>query len=177
KGKRHKYPGQFSSGASFCKLCNRVIHRGDIGWTLHCRTRGHVQRSQAQQAGNLRPMVTAPSFFRCDICDANVLASKRAAHANSVIHKRKERYAQLRAAFLEAERDKYGVTVSHQEGLDFGLVDIASLRTQPTITSVLTVMLTGRLTISLAGIRISSRLSNQKVPKDERYVTYPFLAI
>lgn len=62
--------------------------------------------------------------FRCDICDSMEWHGRQQ-HLQTVRHKTKAAYLSVRAALDEAEKDKYGISVSSggEEGVDFGIVD------------------------------------------------------
>jgi helicase MOV-10 len=62
--------------------------------------------------------------FHCDICDSMEWHG-REQHLQTVRHKTKAAYLSVRAALNEAEKDKYGISVSSggQTGVDFGIID------------------------------------------------------
>jgi hypothetical protein len=102
---------------------------------------------------------SAPSTFVCHTCDIELPLSQQDSHLNSAAHKRKIRFAALRSALDEAERDKHGVTVSSPDGLDFGLVEVSTLEANPTITSSIDVTLETLATVSLFGVRFTNGAS------------------
>lgn len=82
-------------------------------------------------------------------------------HIKSQYHKKKERFASIKVAFMEAERDKHGVTVSHggDDGcLDFGIIDPDDLDTRPTSSASLVVNLSSYSNVRLISVRMTSTL-------------------
>ena len=93
----------------------------------------------------------------------------REAHLRTVRHRNKAAYLSVRAALDEAEKDKYGICVSHGEkdGVDFGIVD-TDIRYKTTLTITSTIPNTKYLLLSA---KLSSSYSISVRNRDSPYVT------
>ncbi|KAJ7669415.1 RNA helicase [Mycena polygramma] len=58
----------------------------------------------------------------CELCGRELAAVERVAHIKWHVRMRKKLFSDAEAMAAEAEEDKNGITVSHKEGLDFGIV-------------------------------------------------------
>jgi len=107
--------------------------------------------------------------FHCDICDT-MEWNGREAHLHTVRHRNKEAYLSVRAALDEAEKDKYGICVSHGDsnGVDFGIVDI-DIRYESSLTITSTIPNTKYLLLSA---KLSSSYSSNVRSRDSSYVTF-----
>ncbi|KAJ7266375.1 P-loop containing nucleoside triphosphate hydrolase protein [Mycena haematopus] len=127
--------------------CGLVLLASKIGPHLAGKRHellGNVTRRQADQANepvvNLRQNrrrpgvvahgpapgspepILAPEFTPCDHCGRQVPAAERASHKKRHAEMRKKLFSDAHAMAAEAEEDKNAVTVSHKEGIDFGVV-------------------------------------------------------
>lgn len=64
----------------------------------------------------------APEIIeRCLQCNKNVPASQSSLHTEK--HAKEQRIRDTQAALAQAELDKEGITVSHAEGINFGVIE------------------------------------------------------
>jgi hypothetical protein len=61
-------------------------------------------------------------FRVCDRCGRELSPADRLSHVKWHIKMRKKLFSDAQAMAAEAEEDKNAITVSHKEGLDFGVV-------------------------------------------------------
>ncbi|KAJ6480358.1 P-loop containing nucleoside triphosphate hydrolase protein [Mycena sanguinolenta] len=60
----------------------------------------------------------------CDRCGRQILATEQASHDKWHVKMRKKLFSDAQAMVAEAEEDKNNVTVSHKEGIDFGVIGV-----------------------------------------------------
>lgn len=105
---------------------------------------------------------TPSSTVNCDLCRIDVPAGGWSTHLTSQYHKKKERFTSIKLAFVEAERDKNGVTVSHggdDACLDFGVIDPNDLDSRPTSSAGLVIKLNSTYgKVKLISVRMTSTL-------------------
>lgn len=158
-----------------CTICS-VKLGGPSNVRQHEQGRAHRVRLQdlAQRGIQYAPEEMYPvdenSVFHCDICDTMEWTG-REAHLSTVRHRNKEAYLSVRAALDEAEKDKYGICVSHgdKNGVDFGIVD-TNIRYKTGLTITSTIPNTKYLLLS---IKLSSSYSSNVRSRDSPYVTFP----
>jgi helicase MOV-10 len=109
------------------------------------------------------------AVFYCEICDTTEWNGE--AHLRSVRHRNKEAYTSVRAALDEAEKDKYGICVSHgdKDGVDFGIVDTGG-RYELRLTITSTIPNTKYLLLS---VKFSSSHASNTRSRNSSYVTLP----
>jgi hypothetical protein len=167
-GRRHQ--NSIAVPMRHCETCNRDIFGGSAGWREHIHSeRHHTQPQMAQLpvASWQAQTVPAPTVLVCSTCDTEYAASEQDMHLNSAAHKRKVLFAARRSNLAEAERDKHGVTVSFPNGLDFGLVELASLQNTPTITSSITATLETVSIVTFVGARLTNTLLSSRTFRDD----------
>lgn len=118
-----------STAPRICKVCGvKLAHPNNI--PLHEGGHAHRVRLQALATRGVHYTrdemypVDEDVVFHCDICDSMEWHGQQQ-HLQSIRHKRKAAYLSVRAALDEAEKDKYGISVSYggQEGVNLGVVD------------------------------------------------------
>jgi helicase MOV-10 len=118
-----------STAPRICKVCGvKLAHPNHI--PVHEGGRTHRVRLQALTTRGVQYTheetypVDEDVVFHCDTCDSMEWHG-REQHLQTVRHKTKAAYLSVRSALDEAERDKYGISVSSggQEGVDFGIID------------------------------------------------------
>lgn len=158
-----------------CRICNvqlggrSNIRQHEEGRTHRVRLLDLRQRGIQYAPEEIYP-VDENAVFHCDICDS-MEWNGRDAHLRTIRHRNKEAYLSVRAALDEAEKDKYGICVSHgdKDGVDFGIVDTdISHEIRLTITS--TIPNTKYLLLSA---KLSSAYSGNVRSRDSPYVTLP----
>ena len=163
----------YETAPRMCLICN-VQLGGPSNIRQHEEGRAHRVRLQdlAQQGIQNAPEQMYPvnenAVFHCDICDT-MEWNGREAHIRTVRHRNKEAYLSVRAALDEAEKDKYGICVSHgdKDGVDFGIVD-TDIRYKTTLTITSTIPNTKYLLLSA---KLSSSYSSNVRNRDSPYVT------
>jgi helicase MOV-10 len=113
-----------------CIICNvRLMLPGNIN--EHLKGNAHAVRLSAvrKQGTLVNPaqviVEDKQSTLECAICETTIWNQDRARHQRSARHRQKERFMSIKAALEEAEKDKYGVSVTSKDGFDFGLMDVA----------------------------------------------------
>jgi len=144
-----------------CKVCGvKLAHPTHI--PQHEAGRAHCVRLQNLTATGVHYThdemypVDEDVVFHCDICDSMEWHG-REQHLQTVRHRTKVAYLAVRAAINEAEKDKYGVSVSNggPEGVDFGIIDTEVHRElRLTVTSTIP-----NNTFLLASVKLSSSQS------------------
>jgi helicase MOV-10 len=113
-----------------CTLCDAQLG-GPASVGQHINGRAHAVRlSELQQQGrhvDLSQVIVEDreSLFECTVCKITVWRQNRVQHERTSRHRQKERFAAFKATLDEAERDKYGVSVtpSGKDAFDFGIID------------------------------------------------------
>lgn len=133
-----------STAPRICRVCGvKLVHPGNIpqhegGRTHRVRLQDLTTRGVHYTRDEMFP-VDEDVVFHCDICDSMEWYG-REQHLQTVRHKTKAAYLSVRAALNEAEKDKYGISVSSggQEGVDFGIIDTGIRRDlRLTVTSTI----------------------------------------
>ena len=159
-----------------CVICSvrlggpTSIRQHEQGRAHRVRLQDLMQRGIQYASQELYP-VDEDAVFHCDICDT-MEWNGREAHLRTVRHRNKEAYTSVRAALDEAEKDKYGICVSHgdKDGVDFGIVD-TDVRREIRLTITSTIPNTKYLLLS---VKLSSSYSSNVRSRDSSYVTFPF---
>ncbi|KAG8870410.1 hypothetical protein FRB97_009799 [Tulasnella sp. 331] len=99
------------------------------------------------------------NVVHCALCKKDIPQSTRSRHLLTPGHKRKERFQAFKVALEESEKDKHGVVVA-EERLDFGIVEMSTLRTQPTRVTPMHLTLEEEGTICLMEARMSSSVGS-----------------
>ena len=118
-----------STAPRICKVCSvklphpKYISQHEGGRAHRVRLQDLTTRGVHYTRHEMYP-VDEDGVFHCDICDSMEWHG-REQHLQTARHKTKAAYLSIRAALSEAEKDKYGISVSSggQEGVDFGIVD------------------------------------------------------
>jgi helicase MOV-10 len=118
-----------STAPCICKVCGvKLSHPKNIpqhgAGRAHCvRLQDLVSKGVHYTRDEMYP-VDEDVVFHCDICDSMEWYG-REQHLRTARHKNKVAYLSVRAALDEAEKDKYGISVSAggQGGVDFGIID------------------------------------------------------
>lgn len=147
--------------AAYCKLCYEPLGGGEAAWGNHCKSERH-QAAALRSPDWFDPpfpsyketTTPAEGHVRCEICHADVLHEEWESHVGLAAHRIKwlmtvvpRRVVQR--MLRETSRDAL-VTVSHTQGLDFGIVDVGVRNRGTTIQKGLT------LTVHSGSIRIES---------------------
>ena len=133
-----------STAPRICRVCGvKLVHPDHIpqhegGRTHRVRLQDLTTRGVHYTRDEMYP-VDEDVVFHCDVCDSMEWHG-REQHLQTVRHKTKAAYLSVRAALNEAEKDKYGISVSSggQEGVDFGIIDTGVRRElRLTVTSTI----------------------------------------
>jgi len=157
-----------------CLICNvqlggpTIIRQHEGGRAHRVRLQELAQRGIQYAPEEMFP-VDDNAVFHCDICDT-MEWNGREAHFRTVRHRNKEAYLSIRAALDEAEKDKYGICVSHgdKDGVDFGIID-TDVRREVQLTVTSTIPNTKYLLLS---IKLSSSYASNVRSRDSAYVTF-----
>lgn len=111
-----------------CPVCITTFQRGN--WTSHINGGSHI--SKAQRRG-MRPDVdpevpeAVAGHRKCTLCNIFVAQNGWNTHITSSTHvaheSTREAARQMEAELLQASADHEGLLLSHQDGVDFGVVD------------------------------------------------------
>ena len=155
-----------------CKVCEvKLAHPRHI--SQHEAGRPHRVRLQNLMATGVHYTkdemypVDEDVVFHCDICDSMEWHG-RTQHLQTVRHKTKAAYLAVRAALNEAEKDKYGISISNggPEGVDFGIVD-TGVRQELRLTVTSTIPNNKFLLVS---VKLSSSQSANSRARSSPYV-------
>lgn len=125
-----------------CDFCN-VVCTSAATYSSHLRGKKHRKNLRVAELRASQPELTAddneapPGFRLCDLCDAIIPEETWVRHMNGVRHRNKERFFAFKSVTQEAERDKHGVTVSHQDGIDFGIIELRDAQRGAEVTLTL----------------------------------------
>ena len=153
-------------------MCDvKLVHPNHIpqheqGRTHRARLQDLTKRDVRYTRDEMYP-VDEVVVFHCHICDSMEWHG-REQHFQTVRHKTKAAYLSVRAALNEAERDKYGISVSSggQEGVDFGIID-TGVRRELRLTVTATIPNNKFLLVS---VKISSSQSANSQARSSPYV-------
>ncbi|KAI0777345.1 P-loop containing nucleoside triphosphate hydrolase protein [Trametes elegans] len=130
-GRAHR--SRVAAGAStliLCPVCD-IRLSGESTWLEHVASNAHCDSARSKGVSpNVRPRdPNHPNSNHCLVCHRAIPASHWPAHLRNEAHKKAQRNALYRARFEQAERDRGGVVVSDEAGVDFGIVSRADSRT------------------------------------------------
>lgn len=125
-GKRHHRRIGGASTVMRCPLCE-VMVVGHAVWTSHVTGKKH--RAVAKQQGV--PAAVDPEegggavsgHIFCSVCETYVHEDAWDRHPQGRLHQIKIAFNAMRSALAEAAKDKHGVSVSHGDIVDFGVLD------------------------------------------------------
>ncbi|KZV62176.1 P-loop containing nucleoside triphosphate hydrolase protein [Peniophora sp. CONT] len=144
----------------FCELCNLNVALSV--WEVHIQSRRH--RGLASTT-DVAPDTIEPQLPRsdhkhtlCEVCDVLILAGqhKQAIHEQSLAHRNGLAFAALKSVLSEAAEDRNGMTMSHEDGIDFGVVEVADAILGRRIEVVVEISMPSRLRlvkVNIAGVR------------------------
>lgn len=168
-GKRHarRVRAQACPYPSFCTVC-KVALGSPSNYPQHVRGRAHQallekqgSQDESSDTGSLFEVIPR-GHLECHVCDLDVPEQLWSSHVTSSNHRKKERFVSIQAAFDEADKDKHGVTVSSECdaecSLDFGLIELDSLKSQPIRSTRVTLHLTTPGIIEISEVRLSSTM-------------------
>ncbi|KAI0336614.1 P-loop containing nucleoside triphosphate hydrolase protein [Cubamyces sp. BRFM 1775] len=126
QGRQHRTKAaQGNSTTVLCPICI-VRLSGESTWLDHIGSASHT--AKAQQLGkssSVYPRDASKSDHNyCLVCRRSIPTSAWKAHLRAGGHRKAQDGALYRARFEQAERDRGGVHVSHEEGLDFGILSL-----------------------------------------------------
>ncbi|VDC03812.1 unnamed protein product [Peniophora sp. CBMAI 1063] len=113
----------------YCELCDNNTILGV--WETHKRGRRHRELARKSSVDPLSVVPKPPKdiggfkFVACDACDVLVHLEQLAQHERSGAHRNGLSFTALRNVLNEAAQDRNGVSLSHEDGVDFGLVEAA----------------------------------------------------
>ncbi|KAG8853053.1 hypothetical protein FRB96_008431 [Tulasnella sp. 330] len=150
-------------GAKRCLICDVVVDGNERVVQIHERGRRHQTGiKDYQEAGMPIPKMEderPQNAVHCTLCNKEIPQSVWSRHLLTPGHKRKERFQRYKVALEESEKDKHGVVVA-EERLDFGIVEMGTLRTQPTRVMPMHLTLEEEGTICLMEARMSSSVGS-----------------
>ena len=109
-----------------CPICNVSLPTPE-SWTAHTNGRPH-QRRASQQGLNadlvkpVDPPHDSPQLRYCELCSLRLAPDAWVAHMGGKSHRRREQHALFSASIRGGTQEQEGVSVSHEDGLDFGIV-------------------------------------------------------
>ncbi|TFK80574.1 P-loop containing nucleoside triphosphate hydrolase protein [Polyporus arcularius HHB13444] len=120
-----------------CELCI-VVCSPASNYDSHIRGQSH--RTNLQLATTLPGRLGAEDLRRCTVCSFNIPMDAWGIHLAAPAHKKHEQLAILRNAYEQAERNKRGINVSLEDGVDFGVVTLeqaaeGDIQTAVTVTN------------------------------------------
>jgi helicase MOV-10 len=113
-----------------CPVCTTCFLRGN--WSGHVR--GAPHRAEAQRQGlraNIAPEVPSvvQGHRRCALCNLFIQDAQWDTHRKGTGHlaraQARQQIETMKAAVRQAARDQGGVTVSHPDGVEFGVLDVS----------------------------------------------------
>ncbi|KAH9943568.1 P-loop containing nucleoside triphosphate hydrolase protein [Amylocystis lapponica] len=162
RDRRHQKVIDGLSTVLHCSVCNINVV-GLAGWTTHVQ--GNHHSTVAEQRG-LSPdtepekAVALPGFVRCNVCHKDVSEEHWARHSSTRSHRGKVAFVAFEAASEEAGRNKHGITLSHDKGVDFGIVEVKDSLGGVSVTlEAQNIAASSRVTLVEA--RLSSAASNK----------------
>ncbi|KAI0075957.1 P-loop containing nucleoside triphosphate hydrolase protein [Panus rudis PR-1116 ss-1] len=158
RGKRHRKNTTGGGRVFQCTVCTLNVTEGQ--WEEHVGGEKHA--GQAFLRGLDPDVEPAPAALHrdeklCTICDRIIQLGNWGSHIQGRSHMKMKRLVAFRSAFEEAEQNKHGVVVSHEEGgVDFGIVELDNAKSG--VTSDLTIQNTTPLAkISLVELRFGTK--------------------
>lgn len=140
-----------------CDLCG-VLVSSDAAFASHLLGRKHAKKLARPSAADIHP----PSTIYCHLCDINVPEGAFRNHETGRRHFNKQRFYAFKSVFEEAEKDKHGITVSHLEGIDFGVVEVDDAKQGTGITLLVNTSIPLSRT-KIAELNLSSASSRRRV--------------
>ena len=123
-GKKHRNAVAGTSGPVWCRACNIELFSKYL-FTYHARSARHrhglVYRPQ-EDSGLCEVKESDETVF-CETCDAKILTEFWDIHINSQRHRNGRIYSTLKGALHEAEKNKNGIVVQDEDGIDLGIID------------------------------------------------------
>lgn len=157
RGKKHRSRTGSGRRVFHCPLCAKNIP--EYQWAEHTFNQRHVGKAAQQGISpEIEPEEAVLSAHErlCVVCDRIIQHNSWNAHIQGNAHRKMKTFIAFRAAFEEAERNKHGMIVSDEDGIDFGVVD--PMHAENGMLTVITV----KNTIPSSRIRISElRLGSQ----------------
>jgi hypothetical protein len=142
-----------------CLVCNVFVVGGPHNIEQHERGARHTQGIAVYEGiGMPAPgmLNDEPSNVRrCMSCNTDISDNIWTQHVVSILHRRAERFLAYKVALEKGKKDKHGIVVEEAK-LDFGIVQVDSLRQQPTVTKPFHLTLTESGMIRLTQVRMSS---------------------
>ncbi|KAG8930545.1 hypothetical protein FRC02_004060 [Tulasnella sp. 418] len=171
KGRQHQgnLSGTNNQGVVVrCNVCNIGVY-GPVA--QHERGRRHrallkEMRDRGQAVTTITSAVQQ-GLTRCTVCARDVLSNEWTTHLRSPLHIRKERFTAYTTAIRESEKNKCGVHVE-EEVLDYGVVEVDSLRDTPTVNAVFHVSLAYPAKVNFLEARMTST-QGRYAPNRPRY--------
>ncbi|KAI0360350.1 P-loop containing nucleoside triphosphate hydrolase protein [Trametes cingulata] len=125
-GRQHR--SRAASGSStlvLCPVCN-VRLSGETTWLEHVASAAHhTAAHSAQVSPSVCPRdPTHPECNHCLVCHRAIPVSSWRAHLRGEGHQKAQRNALYRSRFEQATRDRRGVTISPEAGIDLGVVSL-----------------------------------------------------
>jgi hypothetical protein len=116
-----------------CTVCAISILR--TGWSDHRQRNTHIETAQRR---GLRPDVepevpgSVSGHTQCRLCNVFIPQNQWVDHKGQHLHQQKEehkrRVFECQAQLREAENDQGGISISHRDGVEFGIHDISSMQ-------------------------------------------------
>ncbi|KAK7684935.1 hypothetical protein QCA50_011770 [Cerrena zonata] len=157
RGKKHRSRTGSGRRIFHCSLCTKNVP--EYQWEEHTFNQRHVGHAVKRGISpDIQPeeAVLSAQERLCAVCDRIIQHSSWNAHVNGNSHRKMKTFIAFRSAFEEAERNKHGMVVSDEDGIDLGIID--PVHAENGMVTVITV----RNTIPSSRIRISElRLGSQ----------------
>ncbi|TBU29420.1 P-loop containing nucleoside triphosphate hydrolase protein [Dichomitus squalens] len=151
-----------------CPICNVSLPTPG-SWSSHANGRAH-QRCAVKRGLNpslvkpVEPPSNSPQLRYCETCELTVAFDAWTVHRGGKSHRLREQHALFRASIGRATQDR-GVSVSHEDGLDFGIVSLAVAKAGVNAEVVITTSTTSPVYEVLASIHsgIAGKLRSKKI--------------
>jgi helicase MOV-10 len=107
-----------------CTVC--AISTTRPAWDAHIRSSGHVKNSSRRGVPADHPpenATTLSGYKQCDVCRRLMPGTAWDNHLGGKVHARRQRLAAYLVKIEQAEKARQGITISHRDGVDFGVVD------------------------------------------------------
>jgi helicase MOV-10 len=116
-----------------CSVCAISILRA--GWLDHCQRETHIETAQRRGLrADVDPEVpgSVSGHTQCRLCNVFIPQIQWVDHKGQHLHQQKEehkrRVFECQAQLREAENDQGGISISHRNGVEFGIHDVSSIR-------------------------------------------------